>query len=144
MEVDPFAYLLENDFSFAARETAPWYSVVDNLFQKLWQNADFRARFAEEFRREMATVYAPDSILPAFEAWVARLAPEIPQDLARQKVETTWLAPLARALGVEVEPGGITETEWDQNVEKVRDYFARRADIMLSYLDTYLKEADTI
>ena len=144
VEVDPFAYLLENDFSFAARETAPWYSVVDNLFQKLWQNADFRARFAEEFRREMATVYAPDSILPAFEAWVARLAPEIPQDLARQKVETTWLAPLARALGVEVEPGGITETEWDQNVEKVRDYFARRADIMLSYLDTYLKEADTI
>ena len=63
VEVDPFAYLLENDFSFAARETAPWYSVVDNLFQKLWQNADFRARFAEEFRREMATVYAPDSIL---------------------------------------------------------------------------------
>lgn len=85
VEVDPFAYLLENDFSFAARETAPWYSVVDNLFQKLWQNADFRARFAEEFRREMAAVYAPDSILPAFEAWVARLAPEIPQDLARQR-----------------------------------------------------------
>lgn len=70
----------------------------------------------------------------------------------RLKFRRTWPAKggdnldgaAGRALGVEVEPGGITETEWDQNVEKVRDYFARRAGIMLSYLDTYLKEADTI
>src|SRR5699024_9093100 len=62
VEVDPFELLLTEDYSFAVRETAPWYSVVCNLFQKLWQNADFRARFAEEFVREMNTVYAPENI----------------------------------------------------------------------------------
>ncbi len=61
-EVDPFAYLLENDFSFANCENSPWYSVIDNLFQKLWQDPDFRQRFAEEFRAEMATTYAPENI----------------------------------------------------------------------------------
>lgn len=138
VNVDPFRYLLEGDFSFAVSESAPWYSVVDNLFQKLWQSESFRTRFAEEFRREMATVYAPSSILPAFEAWVAQLEPEIDRDLARQRVETTALAPLARALGIEAAPGGATRDEWEQNVEKVRDYLARRADIMLDYLDRYL------
>lgn len=141
VNVDPFAYLLSEDFSFAAREFSPWYSVVDNLFQKLWRNPDFRARFAREFTEEMTTLYAPENILPAFEAWTDRLAPEIGRDLARQQVDTTALAPLARALGFEVNAWQRTTDQWQQDVDKVRDYFSRRAGIMLDYLDQYLREA---
>lgn len=141
VEVDPFAYLLTEDFSFAARETSPWYSVVDNLFQKLWQNPDFRARFAQEYTEEMNTVYAPENLLPAFEDWVDRLAPEISRDLVRQQVDTTALAPLAQALGFDVQPWYETEADWQADVDRVRDYFSRRAGIMLDYLDQYLREA---
>lgn len=143
VEVDPFELLLAEDYSFAVRETAPWYSVVCNLFQKLWQNADFRARFAEEFVREMNTVYAPENIVAAFDAWAELLRPEIADDLARQKVTTTALAPLAEALlGYELVDWEITPDEWQQQVDRVRDYFTRRADIMLDYLEQYLQEAD--
>ena len=143
VEVDPFELLLTEDYSFAVRETAPWYSVVCNLFQKLWQNADFRARFAEEFVREMNTVYAPENIVAAFDAWAELLRPEIADDLARQKVTTTALAPLAEALlGYELVDWEITPDEWQQQVDRVRDYFTRRADIMLDYLEQYLQEAD--
>lgn len=139
VEVDPFAYLLTQDFSFAERETAPWYSVVDNLFQKLWQSADFRARFADVFREEMATTYAPEALTPAWDAWCALLRPELGRDLPRQSVATTALAPLAGALtGTAPQAQTLTAAQWEADAARVRDYFARRADIMLNWLDTYL------
>lgn len=143
VEVDPFAYLLENEFSFETHETAPWYSVIDNLFQKLWANADFRARFAEEYRKEMETVYAPENIVPAFEAWADLLRPEAEEDLARQKIGVTSLAPLAaRLLDYTIEPWEMTMDEWETQVDYVKDYLTRRADIMLDYLDDYLQLAE--
>ena len=142
VNVDPFAYLLNEDFSFATREYSPWYSVVDNLFQKLWQNPDFRERFAREFTAEMTTVYAPVNLLPAFDAWVERLAPEVGRDLARQRVDTTALAPLARALGFDVQPWQYTQEQWQADTDNVRAYFEARAQVMLEYLDQYLTEAN--
>lgn len=139
VEVDPFRLLLTEDYSFAARETAPWYSVACGLFQKLWQNAGFRERFAEVFRQEMATTYAPEALLPAFADWCDTLRPELPRDLARQEVDVTVLAPLAEALtGITPEPRRYSAEEWEQNAARVQDYFARRADVMLDYLDQYL------
>lgn len=140
---DPFAYLLENDFSFENCETAPWYSVIDNLFQKLWQDPEFRTRFAEEFRAEMATVYAPENIGAAFEEWVDLLRPEVERDLARLKVETTDLAPLAETLtGTQVSGWEMTMEEWEAQADTVALYLENRADVLLEYLDLYLTEAD--
>nr|WP_317401674.1 CotH kinase family protein [uncultured Gemmiger sp.] len=142
-EVDPFAYLLENDFSFENCENSPWYSVIDNLFQKLWQDPDFRQRFAAEFRAEMATTYAPENIGPAFDAWVDLLRPEVERDLARLKVETTPLAPLTAALtGVEANGWEFTMDDWDRQADIVSEYLDKRADVMLACLDRYLTEAD--
>lgn len=136
--VDPFAYLLEGDFSLANCETAPWYSVVDNLFQKLWQSEDFRARFRTVFEEEMATTYAPENLLPAFGAWADLLRPEIEADLARQEVKTTALAPLAEALlDTEVTGWSMPPQEWEEDLDVVREYFAHRADVMLYYLNQY-------
>lgn len=138
-EVDPFRKLLTEDYSFAARETAPWYSVACNLFQKLWQSEAFRARFAQVYRREMATTYAPENLLAAFGPWCDALRPELARDLARQEVEVTALAPLAEALtGQSAAPLRYSAGEWEDNVNRVEDYFARRADVMLDYLDRYL------
>lgn len=142
-EVDPFAYLLENDFSFAARENSPWYSVVDNLFQKLWQDPDFRARFAEVFRQEMATTYAPENIRPAFAAWAEMLRPEVARDLDRLKVDTTPLASLVPLLGGgQVNGWEMTMDDWEEQVRTMDEYLNNRADVMLAYLDQYLTEAD--
>lgn len=139
VEVDPFRKLLEEDYSFAVRETAPWYSVACGLFQKLWQNQAFRARFAQVFRREMATTYAPENLLPAFSAWCALLRPEIARDLARQEVGVTALAPLAQPLvGLTAQPVRYTTGQWEANAARVEDYFTRRAAVMLDYLDLYL------
>ncbi len=136
---DPFAYLLEQDFSFAVRESAPWFSVVDNLFQKLWQSKEFRARFAAALREEMSTTYAPENLLPAWDAWCGLLRPELDRDLPRQTVRTTALAPLAAALtGAAPQAQTLTAAEWEQNAAAVRDFLARRADILLTWLDTYL------
>lgn len=136
--VDPFAYLLEGDFSLANCETAPWYSVVDNLFQKLWQSEDFRARFRTVFEEEMATTYVPENLLPAFEDWADLLRPEIEADLARQEVKATALAPLAEALlDTEVTGWSMTPQEWEEDLDVVREYFAHRADVMLYYLNQY-------
>lgn len=141
---DPFAYLLENDFSFESCETAPWYSVIDNLFQKLWQDPAFRARFAEEYRAEMATTYAPENIGPAFAAWADLLRPETQRDLDRLKVDTTGLAPLVKVFdGVGVSSGWeMTMAEWEVQVDSVEEYLDNRADMMLDYLDRYLREAE--
>lgn len=142
-KVDPFAYLLENDFSFENCENSPWYSVIDNLFQKLWQDPDFRARFAEEFRKEMETVYAPENIGAAFEEWADLLRPEVERDLARLKVETTPLAPLAKTLtGTEASGWEFTMEDWERQVGIVEEYLENRADVMLDYLNLYLTEAD--
>lgn len=142
-EVDPFAYLLENDFSFENCENSPWYSVIDNLFQKLWQDPDFRDRFAAEFRAEMATTYAPENIGPAFDAWVDLLRPEVERDLARLKVETTPLAPLAETLtGTEASGWEFTMEDWDRQADIVSEYLDKRADVMLACLDRYMTEAD--
>lgn len=138
-EVDPFQKLLAEDYSFAVRETAPWYSVACHLFQKLWQNEAFRERFAQVYRREMATTYAPERLLAAFAPWCDALRPELARDLARQEVEVTALAPLAQTLTGHVAAARrYTTDEWEQNVDRVEDYFARRAGVMLDYLDLYL------
>lgn len=142
-QVDPFAYLLENDFSFANCENSPWYSVIDNLFQKLWQDPDFRQRFAEEFRAEMATTYAPENIGPAFTAWADLLRPETRRDLDRLKVDTSPLAPLVRLFdGVGVTGWEMSMEEWEEQVDTMNEYLANRADVMLRYLDQYLQEAE--
>lgn len=142
-ETDPFAYLLENDFSFENCENSPWYSVIDNLFQKLWQDPDFRERFAAEFRAEMATTYAPENIGPAFAAWADILRPETQRDLDRLKVETTPLAPLVRLFdGNGVNGWEMSMEEWEEQVDIVNEYLAKRADVMLDCLDRYLTEAD--
>lgn len=142
-QVDPFAYLLENDFSFENCETAPWYSVVDNLFQKLWQDPDFRARFAAVFREEMATTYAPENIGSAFADWAEMLRPEVARDLDRLKVDTTPLASLVPLLGGgQLNGWEMSMEEWEEQVRTMDEYLDNRADVMLGYLDQYLMEAD--
>lgn len=142
-QVDPFAYLLENDFSFENCETAPWYSVVDNLFQKLWQDPDFRARFAAVFREEMATTYAPENIGSAFADWAEMLRPEVARDLDRLKVDTTPLASLVPLLGGgQLNGWEMSMEEWEEQVRTMDEYLTNRADVMLGYLDQYLMEAD--
>lgn len=142
-QVDPFAYLLENDFSFAARENSPWYSVIDNLFQKLWQDPDFRARFAAVFREEMATTYAPENIGSAFADWAEMLRPEVARDLDRLKVDTTPLASLVPLLGGgQLNGWEMSMEEWEEQVRTMDEYLDNRADVMLGYLDQYLMEAD--
>lgn len=142
-QVDPFAYLLENDFSFENCETAPWYSVVDNLFQKLWQDPDFRARFGAVFREEMATTYAPENIGSAFADWAEMLRPEVARDLDRLKVDTTPLASLVPLLGGgQLNGWEMSMEEWEEQVRTMDEYLTNRADVMLGYLEQYLMEAD--
>lgn len=142
-EVDPFAYLLENDFSFENCENSPWYSVIDNLFQKLWQDPDFRARFGTVFREEMATTYAPENIRPAFADWAEMLRPEVARDLDRLKVDTTPLASLVPLLGGgQLNGWEMSMEEWEEQVRTMDEYLDNRADVMLGYLDQYLMEAD--
>lgn len=114
------------------------------LFQKLWQYEDFRTMFAQKFRAEMATTYAPENILPAFEAWCAELEPEMERNITRQKVETTWLAPLADKLtdtASDVQP--MTMEQWQADYDTLCAFFENRAGDLLEYLDMNLAEAET-
>ncbi len=139
VEQDPFAYLLDTDFSPAVNGGRTLYAAPNNLFQKLWQNAAFRQRFAAELRRELATTYAPENLLPAWDAWCAALRPELDRLLPRQSVEITAWAPLANELtGIMPQGQSLTAAEWEQNAAAVRDFLARRADIVLTWLDAYL------
>ena len=112
------------------------------LFQKLWQYPQFREQFAQQLREELATTYAPENILPAFEAWCAALEPELPRNIARQSVERTWLAPLADWLmWSEAEVITTTEEGWQQDYDMLCHYLTVRAEDMLSYLDKHLQAA---
>ena len=91
----------------------------------------------------MQTTYAPENILPAFEAWCARLKPEMERNLARQKVETTWLTPLADWLtGTQSDVENLTMEQWQNDYETLRAFFTTRADTLLDHLDTQLAAAE--
>ena len=138
VEIDPFADLLQSDYS-ALLDDDPF--VETKLFQTLWQNEDFRARFAAALREEMATIYAPENLLPAWDAWCALLRPELDRDLPRQTMEVNALAPLAAALTwFPPVPETPTAEQWEADAAQVRDFFTRRADIMLQWLDVYLAQ----
>lgn len=114
------------------------------LFQKLWQYEEFRTMFAEKFRTEMQTTYAPENIIPAFDAWCAQLEPEMPRNITRQKVETTALAPLADKLtdtqSDKVQP--MTMEDWQDEYQILCSFFAERADDLLAYLEMHLADAE--
>ena len=113
------------------------------LLKRLWKTEEFRTLFAEKFRQAMTTTYAPEQILPAFQAWCAQLYPEMERNLARQKVETTWLAPLADWLtDTESEASNLTMEEWEAECQTLCAYLEERAGYLLSYLDTHLQEAE--
>lgn len=113
------------------------------LFQKLWEYEEFRTRFAEKFRAEMATTYAPENILPAFEAWCDQLEPEMERNIQRQKVETTWLAPLADWLtDSQSVVEDMTMEQWQADRQELCDFLTYRADDLLEYLDMHLAEAE--
>lgn len=113
------------------------------LFQKLWEYEEFRTRFAEKFRAEMKTTYAPENILPAFEAWCDQLEPEMERNIQRQKVETTWLAPLADWLtDSQSVVEDMTMEQWQADRQELCDFLTYRADDLLEYLDMHLAEAE--
>lgn len=113
------------------------------LFQKLWQYEAFRTMFAEKFRAAMATTYAPENIIPAFEDWCRPLEPEMPRNITRQKVETTVLAPLADKLtDSEAVAEEMTMEQWQADYATLCDFLTNRADDLLEYLDMHLAEAE--
>ena len=126
------------------RDRADDGNVQRLLFQKLWQYEEFRAMFAEKFRAEMATTYAPENILPAFEAWCEELEPEMERNITRQKVETTLLAPLADKLtDTQSDVQTMTMEQWQADYATLCDFLENRADDLLEYLDVNLAEAET-
>ncbi|WP_298730857.1 CotH kinase family protein, partial [uncultured Subdoligranulum sp.] len=133
--MDPIADLVYN--------TAETYNMQQVLFQKLWEYEEFRTMFAERFRTEMETTYAPENILPAFEAWCEQLEPEMPRNITRQKVETTWLAPLADWLTeTESDVENMTMEQWQADYQSICEYLSQRADDLLEFLEADLAEAE--
>lgn len=119
------------------------------LFQKLWQYPEFRDLLEDELRQALATTYAPENLISAFEAWCDRLRPEMERNIARQKVETTWLAPLADWLTqTESEPELERYQEpyienldaWEDDRIEIENFFTSRADYLTDYLETHLAE----
>lgn len=133
--MDPIGDLLNNP--------AETNNMQQVLFQKLWEYEEFRTRFAERLRDEMQTTYAPENILPAFEAWCARLQPEMERNLARQKVEATWLAPLADWLtGTQSDIENLTMEQWEADYQELCAFLTTRPDTLLDHLDTQLAAAE--
>ncbi len=120
------------------------------LFQKLWQYPEFRDLLADELRQALATTYAPENLIPAFEAWCDLLRPEMERNIARQKVETTWLAPLADWL-TETESEPELERyqepylenldEWENDRMEIENFFASRVDYLTEYLEANLAQS---
>lgn len=134
--MDPIGDLLDN--------TAQPGNLQMLLFQKLWQYEAFRTRFAEKFRAELATTYAPETLQQAFAAWCEPLRPELERNFARQKVETTWLAPLAdRLTGTTSEAHSMTMEQWEADYQTICHFFEVRAEYLLTYLEDHLQQAQT-
>lgn len=145
--------LNDMDMSLVYEFMDPIGDLVDNpaetnnmqhvLFQKLWEYEAFRTRFAEKLRAALATTYAPENILPAFEAWCARLKPEMERNIARQQVDATWLAPLADWLtGTESDIENMTMELWESEYQELCAFFTTRADTLLGHLETQLAAAE--
>ena len=133
--MDPIGDLLQNP--------AGTNNMQHVLFQKLWEYEEFRARFAEKLRTALETTYAPENILPAFEDWCARLKPEMERNIARQKVETTWLAPLADWLtGTQSDVETMTTEQWETEYQELCAFLTTRADTLLDHLETQLAAAE--
>ena len=112
------------------------------LLKRLWKTEEFRTLFAEKFRQAMTTTYAPEQILPAFEAWCAQLYPEMERNLSRQQVEANKWVQLADWLtDTESEASNLTMEEWEAECQTLCTYLEERAGYLLSYLDTHLQEA---
>ena len=112
------------------------------LFQKLWQYEEFRTRFAEKLRAELATTYAPENILPAFEAWQEQLAPEMERNIVRQRVEATPLLPLADFLTrTESDVQSLTMEQWQADLEEIRTFLTDRAGDLEEFLDGIMAQA---
>ena len=136
-------YEFMNSFDDILNAEATSDNVQKVLFQKLWEYPQYRAAFAEEFRREMATIYAPETLIEAFDAWCEELEPEMERNFARQKAELTPLAPLAdRLTDSESTAVDMTLEQWEEERQAVRNFFAQRAEYLLQYLDEFLEQAE--
>lgn len=113
------------------------------LFQKLWEYEAFRTRFAEKLRAALATTYAPNNLISAFESWCEQLKPEMERNIARQKIETTCLAPLADKLTYSQSVDeNMTMEQWRADYQTICQFFEVRADTLLGHLETQLAAAE--
>ena len=112
------------------------------LLKRLWKTEEFRTLFAEKFRQAMTTTYAPEQILPAFEAWCTELYPEMERNLSRQQVETNKWVQLADWL-TDTESKITTPTmeQWETDYQTLCTFLEERAEYLLSYLNTHLQNA---
>ena len=139
--MDPIGDLLYNE--------ADSNNLAMLLFQKLWRYPKFRDMFAEELRQALVTTYAPENLISAFEEWCDLLRPEMERNIARQKVELTWLAPLADWLtGTESEPEleryqepyAMSLEQWEKDRVQIENFFAVRVAYLNDYLETHLAD----
>jgi hypothetical protein len=98
----------------------PWSTL---LFRKLTENEEFRMIFEQRLRQLLKNEFSPNRVLTIIDGMQAQLRPEMERHIERWKVEDPVFYQSIPA--------------WESEVEVLRDFARKRADIVSSHLDEW-------
>lgn len=113
------------------------------LFQKLWENKEFRKLFCEKYMDKLNTVYSCENLTSAFECHINQLEKEMEENLSRLEIGKNqyynWTA----------EEGASFDWFFNSTMENfyrdedlVNQWLSQRTEVMRGYLYLYLEELE--
>lgn len=109
------------------------------LFQKLWQNNQFRVAFSEELDQLCSTVFLTERVETAFEKHIELLQPEMEENLSRCAMDYSPFKKFSFAVrGIRAEYDNYSLEDWEHTISDMRRYISNRSQTLAAFLNEIL------
>ena len=109
------------------------------LFQKLWQNNQFRVAFSEELDQLCSTVFLTERVETAFEKHIELLQPEMEENLSRCAMDYSPFKKFSFAVrGIRAEYDNYSLEDWEHTISEMRRYISNRSQTLAAFLNEIL------
>lgn len=130
------------DFDFGDNESEEKKNFTSWLFQRLWDNEEFRSGFIAYARLKCDELYAKENVTAAFEEHIRSFEEEMPENLRRCEKGYTKLKKLSFWIrGIDAEYQNYTMDDWETTVNDMRRFLSNRTQRVFEFLDELEKES---
>ncbi len=95
------------------------------LFRKLLENSGFKSKFKERFVQHLDTTFLPQRVMGIIDQMALKIDPQIERHIDRWRINDKY----SYAVN--------SKEDWQQHIEKLKDYALKRPDIIKLQLDTF-------